>query len=439
MLAVLSGLTGAATGFFNPASTGLLPAIVPRRAAAGGQRACARPRCRGGEIAGPAIAGVLIAGVGAGLGARDRRGDVRGQRAFLARLRLPARVPRAAASFIADLREGWGVFRSLTWVWAFVVAAGAREHALGRVGDARAGGRRARPRRRRGLGDRARRDGHRRADRRADRRARSPAAAAGARRGRATALFVFPLAFLAAGAPVAVLAVGALLGGVAMMLGNSVWESTLHAPRPGRVALARERLRLVRLARLQAARAGDLGADRGADRHLALRLGGRRRCWPCDRRGFATPAIRRRSRLSLARVEPFPSDANANMCSCPTSSSTRTPPSPSWTAHPRPRSWRRRRSRPGMRRWRSPTTTACRARWSSRWRPSRWACGRSTGSRWIWTMARHVTLLVEDARRLAQPVPDRHAGARARPRASTSRRRRCRWRRWRSTRPGSCC
>src|SRR4051812_34266643 len=29
MLAVLSGLTGAATGFFNPASTGLIPALVP--------------------------------------------------------------------------------------------------------------------------------------------------------------------------------------------------------------------------------------------------------------------------------------------------------------------------------------------------------------------------------------------------------------------------
>src|SRR5262245_40064232 len=29
MLALLSGATGAATGFFNPASTGLMPAIVP--------------------------------------------------------------------------------------------------------------------------------------------------------------------------------------------------------------------------------------------------------------------------------------------------------------------------------------------------------------------------------------------------------------------------
>jgi hypothetical protein len=50
--------------------------------------------------------------------------------------------------------------------------------------------------------------------------------------GVAYSLFVFPLAFLAAGAPVYVLAVGALLGGVAMMLGNTVWESTLQARVP---------------------------------------------------------------------------------------------------------------------------------------------------------------------------------------------------------------
>jgi hypothetical protein len=50
--------------------------------------------------------------------------------------------------------------------------------------------------------------------------------------GASYSLFLFPLAFLAAGAPVVVLAAGALLGGVAMMLGNSVWESTLQARVP---------------------------------------------------------------------------------------------------------------------------------------------------------------------------------------------------------------
>ena len=59
---------------------------------------------------------------------------------FLARLRLPAaRRAREPTSFLADLREGWGVFRSLTWVWTFVLGGGVREHALGRVERARAG------------------------------------------------------------------------------------------------------------------------------------------------------------------------------------------------------------------------------------------------------------------------------------------------------------
>jgi MFS family permease len=54
MLAVLSGLTGAATGFFNPASTGLLPAVVApeQLQQANGLRATAMS---GGEIAGPAL------------------------------------------------------------------------------------------------------------------------------------------------------------------------------------------------------------------------------------------------------------------------------------------------------------------------------------------------------------------------------------------------
>ena len=45
-------------------------------------------------------------------------------------------------------------------------------------------------------------------------------------------LFVVPLALLALGAPLLVLVVGAFLAGVSMMIGNTLWESTLqrHAP-----------------------------------------------------------------------------------------------------------------------------------------------------------------------------------------------------------------
>jgi hypothetical protein len=45
-------------------------------------------------------------------------------------------------------------------------------------------------------------------------------------------LFAIPLAFLAAGAPVTLLAVGAFLAGMAMMVANAVWESTLQAHVP---------------------------------------------------------------------------------------------------------------------------------------------------------------------------------------------------------------
>jgi MFS family permease len=118
------------------------------------------------------------------------------------------------------------MFRSLTWVWTFVLAAGIGNmlwgawSALGPVvaerslGGAAAWGTvlgalgvgaligslvslRARPRR--------------------------PMILATA----TYALFVLPMAALAAGAPVVVLAVAAMFGGVGMMLGNSVWESTL--------------------------------------------------------------------------------------------------------------------------------------------------------------------------------------------------------------------
>jgi MFS family permease len=225
ILAVLSGLTGAATGFFNPASTGLLPAVVPpeRLQEATGVRATA---LSGGEIAGPVLAGVLIAAVGPGWALALDAGTFAASALFLARLRLPARMPRAASSFMVELREGWGMFRSLTWVWTFVAAAGfgnmlwgswsvlgpvVAERALGGpavwgtvlgalgigalIGSLLAV--RARPRR--------------------------PLVLATA----TYVVFAVPLASLAARAPVAVLATAAMLGGVGMMLGNSVWEATV--------------------------------------------------------------------------------------------------------------------------------------------------------------------------------------------------------------------
>jgi MFS family permease len=230
MVAVIAGATGAASGFSHPAATGLVPAIVPaedlQRAA--GVRATA---LSGGEILGPALAGVLVAVVGPGWALAVDAGSYAFSALCLVRLRLPARVPRAASSFTADLREGWSTFRSMTWVWTFVLSAAIGSMLWGAwstlgpvvaeqsLGGAAAWGSimaafgvgavigslsavRARPRRpmlRVALFD---------------------------------GLFAAPMVFLAAGAPVPLIAFGALLAGGALMFGNSVWESTLmrHVP-----------------------------------------------------------------------------------------------------------------------------------------------------------------------------------------------------------------
>src|SRR4051794_11026494 len=124
MLAVLSGLTGAATGFFNPASSGLLPAVVApdQLQQANGLRATAMS---GGEILGPALGGVLVAAAGAGWALAVDAATFAASAAFLVSLRLPARLAREEpSSFVADLRQGWTEFRSRTWVWTFVGAGG---------------------------------------------------------------------------------------------------------------------------------------------------------------------------------------------------------------------------------------------------------------------------------------------------------------------------
>ena len=229
-LAVLAGVTGAAGGFFYPAVVGVMPLIVPREqlGAANGVRATA---LSGGEIAGPVLGGLLIAGVGPGSALALDAATFAVSAVFLLALRLPAAAAREPSTFLADLREGWGVFRSMTWVWAIVLAAAlgnmiwAAWSVLGPViaerslGGAAAWGFvlgamgvgaligsivaiRARPER--------------------------PLVWATIAYG----LVVFPLAFLAAGVPLAILAIGGLLGGLSSMLGNTIWEATLQSHVP---------------------------------------------------------------------------------------------------------------------------------------------------------------------------------------------------------------
>ncbi len=229
MLAALAAAAGAATGFFNPASTGLLPLVVARDALqrANGLRATAIGI---GEIAGPVVAGVLVAVAAPGWVIAIDAATFGLSAACLLRLRMPA-PGVAAESFLADLREGWAAFRSRTWVWGFVacIAVGnllwGAWSALGPVvADRHLGGAPAWGTVLAALGAGGLAGGllAMRVD------PRRPLVLAAL----ASAVLAVPLGLLALGVPVAVLVLGALLAGTGLMLANVVWESTLqrHVP-----------------------------------------------------------------------------------------------------------------------------------------------------------------------------------------------------------------
>ena len=225
-LAVLAAVTGVGTGFFNPASTALLPEVVPAEQIqeANAVRSAATS---GGEILGPVLAGVLVAATSPGVAIAVDAATFAVSALCLVGLRLVERARRPAAGFLTEMREGWDAFTAKRWVWAFVVyfAAGnvmwAAWSALGPVvADRELGGAEAWGfvLGAMGVGALA---GSLLATRIDPPR---PLVVVAAMEG----VFALPLAFLAAGSHTAVLAVGAFVSGVGMMVGMSLWESTLQ-------------------------------------------------------------------------------------------------------------------------------------------------------------------------------------------------------------------
>ena len=119
-LIVLAALKGGASAFFMPASTGLVPQIVsaPRLQQANALLSLSRNSTR---IAGVALAGLLVATVGAGWalaldGATYALGAV-----FVGMLKLPPVEAKKDRKFLRELAEGWHEFRSRSWLCVTIV------------------------------------------------------------------------------------------------------------------------------------------------------------------------------------------------------------------------------------------------------------------------------------------------------------------------------
>ncbi len=231
-IGLLAGVTGAGSGFAAPATTGLLPeVVVPERLGeANGLRATA---FSAGELIGPVLSGVLVASAGAGWAFAIDALTFAASAALLIGLDDVAgtRVTPGDSTFLGDLRQGWRVFRSHNWLWTFVAYASVSNLLWGawkvlgpvvahlQLGGAAAWG------------------------------AIMSAFGAGTVIGGIAALrmrprrplivcvatglpFGAPLVALAVSRSVVLIGAGALLAGLGLMLGNTLWETTLqrHIP-----------------------------------------------------------------------------------------------------------------------------------------------------------------------------------------------------------------
>ncbi len=119
----LEAITGTGVALFYPASQALLPRLVPRGLLQEAS-AISRMAMNTGQMAGAAVAGLLVAVAGAGwalllcgigmvttvpllLSIRGSRPGARGE-------------PAPPSSMLTELREGWSEFRSHTWLWVIV-------------------------------------------------------------------------------------------------------------------------------------------------------------------------------------------------------------------------------------------------------------------------------------------------------------------------------
>jgi predicted MFS family arabinose efflux permease len=123
LLAALSAVTGAATGVFNPTATGFLPEVVSPEGLqeANALRSLASS---GGRIAGPLLAGLLVATAGAGWAIAVDAASYAVSAALVAAMSIRgAGRGETSESFLDELRTGWTAFRSMTWLVAIVASA----------------------------------------------------------------------------------------------------------------------------------------------------------------------------------------------------------------------------------------------------------------------------------------------------------------------------
>jgi MFS family permease len=112
---VLAVARGTGDAVFTPALSGLTVELAPRDDLVNANALLTAARSTA-AVAGPGLAGVLVALAGPGTVIALDAASYAVSVLALASLRLPAAPPRAARSYLEDLRDGWAEFRGRPWL-----------------------------------------------------------------------------------------------------------------------------------------------------------------------------------------------------------------------------------------------------------------------------------------------------------------------------------
>ncbi|MFE5021820.1 MFS transporter [Streptomyces sp. NPDC056656] len=120
-ICVIGAVNGAASALFQPGVASTVPRLAADVQAANGAIRVAESVA---QLAGPAVAGLLVAFASPGVVFAAHAGTYGLSALCLLLLRLPAAQPGTepirGSGFRADLVEGWREFRSRTWLWSVI-------------------------------------------------------------------------------------------------------------------------------------------------------------------------------------------------------------------------------------------------------------------------------------------------------------------------------
>ncbi|GAB2864906.1 MFS transporter [Actinocorallia aurea] len=118
LLLAASLLSGVAAAMFQPGVNGMVPLVAadPQRA-----NAVLKIADAGAQVAGPVVAGMLVALANAGVAYSVDAATFLVSGLLLALLRGLPPAARRATAFLADLREGWREFRARSWMWSVII------------------------------------------------------------------------------------------------------------------------------------------------------------------------------------------------------------------------------------------------------------------------------------------------------------------------------